>query len=113
MQEGSDGTADVPTEEARVYEFDLVLPTADLAAYDLVLLDTRNREEVGHGSFAGALTLPIDNFTDLPAALEIGDGEVVDLDQVHGSAQAALRSRTGSGPWPPPIRGRQLRRPRV
>ena len=27
MQEGSDGTADVPTEEARVYEFDLVLPT--------------------------------------------------------------------------------------
>jgi UPF0176 protein len=36
----------------------------------LVLLDTRNREEFGYGSFAGALTLPIDNFTDLPAALE-------------------------------------------
>ncbi len=36
----------------------------------LALLDTRNREEVGYGSFAGALTLPIDNFTDLPAALE-------------------------------------------
>lgn len=36
----------------------------------LVLLDTRNREEVGHGSFSGALTLPIDRFTDLPAALE-------------------------------------------
>ena len=35
----------------------------------LVLLDTRNREEFGHGTFAGALTLPIDNFTDLPAAL--------------------------------------------
>ena len=35
----------------------------------LVLLDTRNREEIAHGSFAGALTLPIDNFTDLPAAL--------------------------------------------
>ena len=35
----------------------------------LVLLDTRNREEVGHGTFAGALTLPIDNFTDLPDAL--------------------------------------------
>ena len=35
----------------------------------LVLLDTRNREEIGHGSFAGALTLPIDNFTELPAAL--------------------------------------------
>jgi UPF0176 protein len=35
----------------------------------VVLLDTRNREEVGHGTFAGALTLPIDNFTDLPDAL--------------------------------------------
>ncbi|MFP7721688.1 sulfurtransferase [Lysobacter sp. A3-1-A15] len=35
----------------------------------LVLLDTRNREEVGHGTFAGALTLPIDNFVDLPEAL--------------------------------------------
>ena len=35
----------------------------------LVLLDTRNREEVGHGTFAGALTLPIDNFTELPEAL--------------------------------------------
>ncbi len=35
----------------------------------LVLLDTRNREEVGFGSFAGALTLPIDNFTELPDAL--------------------------------------------
>jgi len=36
----------------------------------LVLLDTRNREETGYGAFAGALRLPIDNFTDLPAALE-------------------------------------------
>ena len=35
----------------------------------LVLLDTRNREETAHGSFAGAITLPIDNFTDLPEAL--------------------------------------------
>ena len=35
----------------------------------LVLLDTRNREEVGHGTFSGALALPIDNFTELPAAL--------------------------------------------
>ena len=35
----------------------------------LVLLDTRNREEVAHGTFADALALPIDNFTDLPAAL--------------------------------------------
>lgn len=35
----------------------------------VVLLDTRNREEVGYGSFDNALTLPIDNFTDLPEAL--------------------------------------------
>jgi UPF0176 protein len=34
-----------------------------------VLLDTRNREEVRHGTFAGALSLPIDKFTDLPDAL--------------------------------------------
>lgn len=35
----------------------------------LVLLDTRNREEVRHGTFQGALTLPIDRFTDFPDAL--------------------------------------------
>ena len=35
----------------------------------LVLLDTRNREEVGYGTFHDALTLPIDNFTELPGAL--------------------------------------------
>jgi len=35
----------------------------------VVLLDTRNREEVGHGTFANALTLPIDNFTELPQAV--------------------------------------------
>jgi UPF0176 protein len=35
----------------------------------LVLLDTRNREEIEHGTFSGALTLPIDTFTDLPEAL--------------------------------------------
>ncbi len=42
----------------------------DDAGRRLVLLDTRNREEVAHGTFQGALTLPIDNFTDLPGALE-------------------------------------------
>lgn len=42
----------------------------DDAGTRLVLLDTRNREEVGYGTFSGALTLPIDNFTDLPEALE-------------------------------------------
>ena len=36
----------------------------------LVLLDTRNRCEVEHGAFAGATTLPIDRFTDLPAAMD-------------------------------------------
>jgi len=35
----------------------------------LVLLDTRNRCEVEHGHFANATTLPIDRFTDLPAAM--------------------------------------------
>jgi UPF0176 protein len=43
---------------------------SDDAGKRLVLLDTRNREEVGYGTFAGALTLPIDNFTELPEALE-------------------------------------------
>jgi UPF0176 protein len=42
----------------------------DDAGRRLVLLDTRNREEFGHGTFDGAMTLPIDNFTELPAALE-------------------------------------------
>ncbi|QIL20801.1 sulfurtransferase [Thermomonas sp. HDW16] len=35
----------------------------------LVLLDTRNREEFGFGTFKDALTLSIDNFTELPEAL--------------------------------------------
>ena len=42
---------------------------ADDSGRRVVLLDTRNREEIGHGTFANALTLPIDNFTDLPDAL--------------------------------------------
>ena len=42
----------------------------DDAGRPLALLDTRNREETAYGTFAGALTLPIDNFVDLPAALE-------------------------------------------
>ena len=36
----------------------------------VVLLDTRNEQEVAHGTFAGALTLPIVRFTDLPDALQ-------------------------------------------
>jgi UPF0176 protein len=35
-----------------------------------VLLDTRNREEIAHGTFDGAVTLPIDDFVQLPDALE-------------------------------------------
>ena len=55
---------------------------ADDAGRRLVLLDTRTREEVGHGTFAGALALPIDNFTELPEALAahrdaLGDATVV------------------------------------
>ncbi len=42
----------------------------DDAGKPLLLLDTRNREEFGHGTFRGARTLPIDNFNDLPAAVE-------------------------------------------
>ena len=42
---------------------------ADDAGRRLVLLDTRNREEMTHGTFDGALELPIDNFVDLPAAV--------------------------------------------
>ena len=36
----------------------------------VVMLDTRNVQEIEHGTFAGALTLPITRFTELPAALE-------------------------------------------
>lgn len=48
----------------------------------LILLDTRNREEVGYGTFADARMLPIDNFTDLPQAVldlreELADATVV------------------------------------
>ena len=42
----------------------------DDAGKRVVMLDTRNREEFGYGTFNDALTLPIDNFTDLPQALE-------------------------------------------
>lgn len=35
----------------------------------VVVLDTRNRQEVAYGTFEGALSLPITRFTELPAAL--------------------------------------------
>ncbi len=41
----------------------------DDAGKRVVLLDTRNRQEVEYGTFTGALTLPIDKFTDLPEAV--------------------------------------------
>ncbi|MFC3715768.1 sulfurtransferase [Luteimonas soli] len=53
-----------PTELAR-----WIAQGHDDAGKRVVLLDTRNREEVAHGTFAGALALPIDNFTELPEAL--------------------------------------------
>lgn len=42
----------------------------DDAGKRVVLLDTRNRQEVEYGTFAGALTLPIDKFTELPEAVQ-------------------------------------------
>ena len=41
----------------------------DDAGRPVVLLDTRNREEVAFGTFRGALALPIDDFVQLPEAL--------------------------------------------
>jgi UPF0176 protein len=38
---------------------------------EIALVDTRNQQEVAYGSFANAITLPIDKFTDLPEALEM------------------------------------------
>lgn len=42
---------------------------ADDQGRRLVMLDTRNREEVAYGTFVDAMTLPIDNFTELPDAV--------------------------------------------
>lgn len=42
---------------------------ADDQGRRLVLLDTRNREEVAYGTFVDAVVLPIDNFTELPVAV--------------------------------------------
>ncbi|MDH5823937.1 sulfurtransferase [Luteimonas sp. RD2P54] len=56
---------------------------ADDGGRRLVLLDTRNREEVGYGTFEGALTLPIDNFSDLPAALAPHRGTLADATVVN------------------------------
>lgn len=48
----------------------------------VVMLDTRNQQEIAYGTFAGALTLPITRFTELPEALaphreSLGDATVV------------------------------------
>jgi UPF0176 protein len=55
-----------PTELAR-----WIAQGCDDQGKTVVLLDTRNQQEVAYGTFAGAIELPIDRFTDLPAA--IGD----------------------------------------
>ncbi|MEO5559944.1 MAG: sulfurtransferase [Dokdonella sp.] len=44
----------------------------------VVLLDTRNREEVLHGTFVGALSLPIDKFTQLPEVLTLHGDALAD-----------------------------------
>ncbi len=54
----------------------------DDAGRPLVLVDTRNREELAYGYFQNAVLLPIDNFTDLTASLaplkpELADATVV------------------------------------
>jgi len=41
----------------------------DDAGKPVVMLDTRNAQEVAHGTFKDALVLPIERFTDLPGAL--------------------------------------------
>lgn len=42
----------------------------DDAGREVLLLDTRNSDEVVYGSFKNALTFPINNFTDLPKAVD-------------------------------------------
>src|SRR3546814_2403310 len=70
----------------------------DDAGQRVVLLDTRNREEVAHGTFTGALVLPIDNFTELPEALAphreaLADATVVRRSEEHTSElQSLMRS---------------------
>jgi UPF0176 protein len=46
-----------------------IVQGADDIGRRLVLLDTRNREEVAYGTFTDAMVLPIDNFTELPDAV--------------------------------------------
>jgi UPF0176 protein len=41
----------------------------DDAGKPVVMLDTRNTQEIAYGTFTGALTLPIGKFTELPQAL--------------------------------------------
>lgn len=44
----------------------------------VVLLDTRNREEVAHGTFEGAQSLPIGAFVEFPAAVDARRGDLAD-----------------------------------
>ncbi len=43
---------------------------------EVLLLDTRNSDEVVYGSFKNALTFPINNFTDLPKAVDAHKAEL-------------------------------------
>lgn len=48
----------------------------DDAGRRVLMLDTRNREEVGYGTFTDAIRFPIDNFVDLPDALTARRGDL-------------------------------------
>jgi UPF0176 protein len=67
----------------------------DDAGKPVVLLDTRNEEEFGHGSFAGALTLPITDFTQLPAALASHRPDLADATVVRCEKAALWMHDTG------------------
>ncbi len=48
----------------------------DDAGREVLLLDTRNTDEVVYGTFKNALTFPINNFTDLPKAVDAHKAEL-------------------------------------
>lgn len=50
----------------------------DDAGRPLLLLDTRNQQEIAYGTFKGARTLPIEKFNDLPAAVQAMREELAD-----------------------------------
>lgn len=45
---------------------------------EVVMLDTRNQQEIAFGTFTGAVTLPIEKFNDFPEAVEAVRGQLQD-----------------------------------